>query len=130
MADLEQTWPQVGYIYGDTRLRVMRSAGPWQAGVERIFRGGAIRAPEDAPRAVGSQWILRRAAWQEIAAHVGTEWWFSDFRIIAHLLWAGWEIMHIPVVFGTVRVYKWNYPDGAEWTWPRYLERMKARKGV
>jgi len=122
--ELLQAPPDVGLVYGDALLFWEHDCGGHRAGEFVLLRGGEISRGEDIPRAAGSQWIVRRAAWQEVSPRIDRKWEFSDFRLIWHLLRAGWRVLYVPRPFGIVRVHKWAYGGR---TWREELARLDGR---
>jgi len=116
----------VGFVYGDSIFVgcTKDKRSPLPLGTAKYYSGTKIEIPKEIYRSAGSQWILRTEAWKQISPIIDRDWWFSDFKIIYHLLKSKWEILHLPEVFGIVRLVKYDYPVGGDMIWNKYVEKL------
>jgi ubiquinone/menaquinone biosynthesis C-methylase UbiE len=97
-----EDWPDVGFVHSDVLGVCRQVTGPWQPGDCWIRRGKLIEDAKDANMFRGSYYAYRTRAWKEIRELVGEETAYEEWRVVWHMIQAGWKDHYIP------RVLQWQ----------------------
>lgn len=122
--DLDTLEEDVGFVYGGS-LYLDLDPQSKRHGAAKFVTARPIRHPREANRAAGSCWIVRREAWRQIEDAIDPTYWYSDFRIVYHLLERGWRVHPVPEILGVVRRFQTAYPQGEEWKWENYVRKLE-----
>lgn len=95
-------WPDVGFVHSDVLGVCRETTGPWQPGDCWIRRGALIEEPEKANMFRGSYYAYRTEAWKQVRDKVGTETAYEEWRVVWHMIEAGWKDHYV------ARVLQWQ----------------------
>lgn len=92
-----------------------------------LEEGGKVEKPAEANNIVGSNWLMRKAAWESARNHI-PEGGFrhSDWRTYYTIVKQGWRTLYIPRVLGLTQRFFYDSPMTPESKWQHTVSLIES----
>lgn len=127
---LKDVQQRVGIIHGQYLYlnQYLPASSPMRV---RLQEGKPVTAPTEVHGICGSQWIMRKEAWNDVTGVIDDhDFNYSDWRMYYHVVRLGWEASYVPRVLGVARRESYNFPNAPGSRWKDVLEKLERAYGA